>query len=264
MEINTKTKAASQIKESVKVVGKVSVTKKPVISESTLRQIEAATDVAAALSFAPSFDMSPVQIIEAALSTIEELPRLELLKLEKLLMVAESLGVDFNRELTPSLLEAKKVEEDEEDEDEEKEDVKDTSDYKLSASGKKVRAHRIVFNKGEEEKHQSEEVESQSVNKINEFAKFVSKHGKKTQEEIDQMSEENLFEVLKKTDPTGKWISDFVHSKNPKFEGKSKKERMKMALGAYYAAQRKEEVEKPKKVNESSSAKDLVRRLLNK
>lgn len=32
------------------------------------------------------------------------------------------------------------------------------------------------------------------------------------------------------------YIDDFVHSKNPKFAGKSKKERIKMALGAYYSA----------------------------
>ena len=30
-------------------------------------------------------------------------------------------------------------------------------------------------------------------------------------------------------------IDDFVHSKNPKFAGKSKEERRKMALGAYYS-----------------------------
>ena len=49
-----------------------------------------------------------------------------------------------------------------------------------------------------------------------------------------------LDEVLGKSDPAGKWIHDFVHSKNPKFAGKSKAERQKMALGAYYAAQRAE------------------------
>jgi hypothetical protein len=36
----------------------------------------------------------------------------------------------------------------------------------------------------------------------------------------------------------GAYISDFVHSKNPKFAGKSKKERMKQALAAYYSAKR--------------------------
>jgi hypothetical protein len=57
------------------------------------------------------------------------------------------------------------------------------------------------------------------------------------------LTDEKLDEVLAKADPTSKWIRDFVKSDNPKFEGKSKKERIKMALGAYYAKQRNEEVE---------------------
>jgi hypothetical protein len=63
-----------------------------------------------------------------------------------------------------------------------------------------------------------------------------------TKEDLDSLTEEQLEEVLKKSDPAGKWISDFVHSKDPEFAGKSKKERMKQALGAYYAKQRNEEV----------------------
>ena len=66
---------------------------------------------------------------------------------------------------------------------------------------------------------------------------------KKEDVDIDSLTEEQLEEVLKKSDPAGKWVSDFVHSKDPKFAGKSKKERMKMALGAYYGKQRNEEVE---------------------
>ena len=55
-----------------------------------------------------------------------------------------------------------------------------------------------------------------------------------------------LNEVLTKKTPTSKVISDFVHSDNPKFAGKSKKERIKMALGAYYGMH----PEKSKKVEE--------------
>jgi hypothetical protein len=51
-----------------------------------------------------------------------------------------------------------------------------------------------------------------------------------------------LSEKLSKSDPIDKWISDFVHSDDPKFDGKSKEERMKMAQGAYYGMQ-KESVE---------------------
>jgi len=61
--------------------------------------------------------------------------------------------------------------------------------------------------------------------------------------DLDALTEEELEEVLKKSQPAGEWIKDFVHSKDPKFAGKSKKKRMQMALGAYYAKQRNEEVE---------------------
>lgn len=53
----------------------------------------------------------------------------------------------------------------------------------------------------------------------------------------------SLHEVLTASDPVEKWIADFVASDNPKFDGKSKKERINMALGAYYAASKKEAVD---------------------
>lgn len=49
---------------------------------------------------------------------------------------------------------------------------------------------------------------------------------------------EELDEVITKDTPAGEIIKDFVHSKNPKFAGKSKKERIRMALGAFYAKQK--------------------------
>ena len=49
---------------------------------------------------------------------------------------------------------------------------------------------------------------------------------------------EYIEEKLTAADPASKWISDFVKSDNPKFAGKSKKERIRMALGAHYAAKR--------------------------
>ena len=56
---------------------------------------------------------------------------------------------------------------------------------------------------------------------------------------------EYIEEKLTAGDPASKWISDFVASDNPKFSGKTKKERINMALGAYYAAKKgkNEEVE---------------------
>lgn len=54
--------------------------------------------------------------------------------------------------------------------------------------------------------------------------------------ELDQM----VNEVLSTDEPAGKWIQDFVKSTDPKFAGDSKEQRIKRALGAYYAAQRNE------------------------
>ena len=63
--------------------------------------------------------------------------------------------------------------------------------------------------------------------------KDILTKGKIQKEEIKQVDE-----VLKVSDSVGKWIDDFTHSKDPKFDGKSKEERRKMALGAYYGAQK--------------------------
>lgn len=72
----------------------------------------------------------------------------------------------------------------------------------------------------------------------------------KEEVDLESLTEEELEEVLKKSDPAGTWIKDFVKSDNPKFAGKSKKKRMQMALGAYYAKQRNEEVEINEKMSE--------------
>jgi len=48
----------------------------------------------------------------------------------------------------------------------------------------------------------------------------------------------DLEEVLDPSMGASKYIHDFVHSDNPKFHGKSKKERIRMALGAYYNAKK--------------------------
>jgi hypothetical protein len=48
--------------------------------------------------------------------------------------------------------------------------------------------------------------------------------------------EETIEEKLNPSMGSAKYIDDFVKSKDPRFEGKTKKERIKMALGAYYGA----------------------------
>jgi hypothetical protein len=57
-----------------------------------------------------------------------------------------------------------------------------------------------------------------------------------TEDQLDEM----INEVLGKDASAGDYIHDFIHSDNPKFAGKSKAERKKMALGAYYGKQNEE------------------------
>jgi hypothetical protein len=70
--------------------------------------------------------------------------------------------------------------------------------------------------------------------------------------QFKQLREDALMEKLKASAPTAEWIHDFVHSENPKFAGKSKKERINMALGAAYAAKRNEEVEPIDELNKDT------------
>lgn len=63
--------------------------------------------------------------------------------------------------------------------------------------------------------------------------KVLIKSRKNVKEEVEYIEEK-----LTAADPASKWIGDFVKSDNPKFAGKSRKERMNMALGAYYGAKR--------------------------
>lgn len=67
--------------------------------------------------------------------------------------------------------------------------------------------------------------------------------GNKSVMAITREEVEYIEEKLTAADPASSWISDFVNSDNPKFAGKSKKERMNMALGAYYAKKRKKNEE---------------------
>ena len=71
----------------------------------------------------------------------------------------------------------------------------------------------------------------------------------------EEKIEKQINEVLSKDASAGAWIHDFVHSDNPKFSGKSKAKRKKMALAAYYAKQRNEEVEKEKSDEKSDHDK---------
>ena len=130
-------------------------------------------------------------------------------------------------------------------------DVVDTSDYKVTKDGKKYKAHRIIFNKGEDDGTKGVHEDMKKS-----FNKFLEQHTPAlTEQQLDEIVAE-LQEVLGKSDDAGKWISDFVHSDNPKFAGKSKEKRKQMALAAYYSAQRNEEVDFAEELTEAYDADD--------
>ena len=86
------------------------------------------------------------------------------------------------------------------------------------------------------------------------------------EEEMDETDLDQLDEVLAKDATASDWIHDFVHSTNPKFEGKSKKERIKMALGAYYGqAKEKQQMEaydSPLDTPEATKAREDLKKTL--
>ena len=111
-----------------------------------------------------------------------------------------------------------------------------TADYKLDKIGRKIKASKIVFNQGEDD----------STKRVQENMKTTYKDMMTAYSAMRVESlqlEDEINEVLSKDAAAGEWISDFVHSDNPKFAGKSKEKRKQMALAAYYAKQKNEEVE---------------------
>jgi hypothetical protein len=92
--------------------------------------------------------------------------------------------------------------------------------------------------------------DKQTLGKVANLMAAQKKQDKKSMKEESEM--QYIEEKLSPDDPASKWISDFVRSDNPKFAGKSKKERIQQALGAYYAAKRGKneefEIEEAKKM----------------
>ena len=126
---------------------------------------------------------------------------------------------------------------------------KRTSDYRLDKIGRKVKAHTLKFAQGEDDGKKSFNGVNEHMKKT--FNNFVEQHtAELTEEQLNELVAE-LQEVLGKSAEAGDWISDFVKSDNPKFAGKSKEKRKQMALAAYYAAQRNEEVEIVEELTES-------------
>ena len=67
-----------------------------------------------------------------------------------------------------------------------------------------------------------------------------------------------ITEKLSKTATSSDYVKDFAKSKDPKFKSKSKEERKKMALGAFYAANPKKSKKTVKEDVDSSSFFDLL------
>jgi len=101
----------------------------------------------------------------------------------------------------------------------------------------------------EKERHGYKKPEDKAVNEAREEAKCnMTNEGTycPVHENADCYKQKTLKEILTKKTPAGEVIKDFQKSKDPKFAGKSKEERKRMALGAYYGMH----PEKSKKTNE--------------
>ena len=111
--------------------------------------------------------------------------------------------------------------------------VGDHMDYYEPKTGDKV--HGKVMHKSDKEVHMKQTHDSYDPKKVGSVHKFKigTQLPENMKEEVEQVQE-----VLTVSMGISKWIHDFVHSTNPKFKGKSVKERQKMALGAFYAAKK--------------------------
>jgi hypothetical protein len=139
--------------------------------------------------------------------------------------------------------------------------------------------HSVDTVKGPKEKDIKEEGDCVTKPEVKTIAKKeVKGHEKKMHHKegydfasrlINSLSEEaevekEINEVLGKDAKAADWIHDFIHSDNPKFAGKSKAKRQKMALAAYYAKQRNEEAESHEKHDDEKEDKALVKKMVKK
>ena len=125
-------------------------------------------------------------------------------------------------------------------------DVKEDYEDETAVTKKKIKMADLPSRKVQGRAYGAYKPESDYVKGPSDAAlkKIEAEKKKKKNEDFDIFNEKELDmlinEVLSKNASAGEWISDFIKSDNPKFAGKSKEERKKMALGAYYGAQRNE------------------------
>lgn len=99
------------------------------------------------------------------------------------------------------------------------------------------------YNPGQDEKvyedypHDAPDFSDKEKKELENLAKSNAKV-KRPKRDDEANESYQLTEKLNVSDGIAAWIKDFVHSKNPKFAGKSRKERIEMAKGAFYAAKR--------------------------
>jgi hypothetical protein len=110
---------------------------------------------------------------------------------------------------------------------------------------KKVEAKKEKVKKGSlyaRDKGDSSPVSDSEMEATRKFNKMsvVSAAETRKKQKADRNEEFELDEKIDVGADAGATISDFVHSKSKTFKGDSKKQRIKRALGAYYAAQKEE------------------------
>jgi hypothetical protein len=115
---------------------------------------------------------------------------------------------------------------------------------------KKIDAEDFKMLRKEELKGDQHKIDANKNNKIDAHDFQLLRGKKKVKEDtfvgklFNSLSESEeirraINEVMKRDASAGDWISDFLHSDNPKFDGKSKAERKKMALAAYYSMKKR-------------------------
>jgi len=137
--------------------------------------------------------------------------------------------------------------------------VTDRGEYDNEGSEVKGDMHTVIRHATELEKHlrDQENLPTWVIEKIGQIKGMMtsvsdyilSQHERGAEHETGEEGI-RIAEKITKNTPTGDVIHDFVHSKNPKFAGKSKKERINQALGASYA------MKKGKMEEESTAEKD--------